>query len=163
MLGFDMTNQVIRLGLSNCLSNPVNAKVVLQVIWLLWLQGHGLLNHQDPVLKHYRLPSIINWWTHCVCWSYPSAKKAIGIFFSSSWQGEGKKKKKRKKKKKEDFLHIKIISPVLKIHYLKKQTNYFHALLSSFLLFLKVEITIWLSKWSFCFQEWFGLMAHQPL
>ena len=29
---------------------------VLQVTWPLWLLGHGLLNHHDSILKHYRLP-----------------------------------------------------------------------------------------------------------
>ena len=29
---------------------------VLQVTWALWLPGHGLLSHQNSILKHYMSP-----------------------------------------------------------------------------------------------------------
>ena len=48
---------LIRSGNSNQLSiKPSKSPSgMLQVMWLIWLSGYGLLSHQNLILKHYKL------------------------------------------------------------------------------------------------------------
>ena len=72
-LGHDRTGQLIRLGLSDHLSDQVRAKVMCCKSLTTVLPAQWLLNHQGSILAPYGLPHAANRWSH-LGMSYPSAE-----------------------------------------------------------------------------------------
>ena len=77
MLGLDMTSQLIRWGLSDRLWDK-GPKWCVASHWPL-SPDQWLLNHQDPVLAPYRLPSTANRWPLQKCswhilWPQPTGQ-----------------------------------------------------------------------------------------
>ena len=67
---------------------PVRAEVeCCKVMRPLWLPGHRLLSHQDPVHKHYKLPSMSNRWS-CQSGVLPLFRGAVSIFHSPQLTGQ---------------------------------------------------------------------------
>ena len=86
VLGHDRTSRLIGLGLSNCLSDQIRAKVVCCKSLTTLSPDQWLLNHQDSILVPYRSPPMSNRWPH---WEgvLPLGRSAVGVFYSPSWQG----------------------------------------------------------------------------